>query len=140
MNGRWNRTCLSCPAVCLVLALLVVGCDLPGKPDPADRPVLPGAVTSFDRLYATHCAGCHGASGAYGPAPPLNDPLFVTIIPDDDLRHVIQNGRPGTPMPAFAKRARRGAHVPADRTSCQGDQTEVEGGRRHFPIRLLRMN
>jgi mono/diheme cytochrome c family protein len=68
---------------------------------PADQ------VTNFDTLYRTHCAGCHGADGKLGPAPPLNDPLFLALIPDDELLRVIREGRavaPGkkTPMPAFS--------------------------------------
>ena len=38
-----------------------------------------------------------------GPAPPLNDPLFVEIVPDEALLAVIRDGRAGTPMPPFAK-------------------------------------
>jgi cytochrome c oxidase cbb3-type subunit 3 len=88
--------------------LLAAGCDLPGRPNPADRPVPAEQVTHFDALYATHCAGCHGADGQLGPAPPLNDPLFLAIVSDADLLHVITEGRvvsPGvkSPMPAFAR-------------------------------------
>jgi mono/diheme cytochrome c family protein len=64
-------------------------------------------ITDFDTLYKSHCAGCHGADGRLGPAPPLNDPLFLAIVPDAVLEHVIREGRavtPGqkTPMPAFS--------------------------------------
>jgi mono/diheme cytochrome c family protein len=63
-------------------------------------------VKNFDVLYATRCAGCHGAAGNLGPAPPLNDPLFLAIVPDAELLHVIRTGRSvsptqKTPMPAF---------------------------------------
>ena len=98
-KGRW----------CLVplLAVLGAGCDPPGRPRPADRPVPVDQVADFDTLYRTHCAGCHGADGKLGPAPPLNDPLFLAIVPDDELLRVIREGRavaPGkkTPMPAFS--------------------------------------
>lgn len=85
-------------------AALLVGCDLPGKPDPADRPRTPGQVLAFDALFATNCAGCHGADGKLGPAPPLNDPLFLSIVSPEQLTKVIHDGRLGTPMPAFARR------------------------------------
>ena len=91
-----------------LLTTLVIGCDPPGKPSEADRPVPADQVADFDALYKTHCAGCHGADGKLGPAPPLNDPIFLAIVPDAELLHVISEGRtvtPGqkSPMPAFAQ-------------------------------------
>jgi mono/diheme cytochrome c family protein len=38
-----------------------------------------------------------------GPAPPLNDPLFLNIIPVAEVRDLIEKGRPGTLMPAFGR-------------------------------------
>lgn len=87
----------------LLLVALVAGCEPPGKPNPADKPLLPDQILSFDRLFAMNCAGCHGAAGNLGPAPPVNDGLFVAIVPDAALLEVIRNGRGGTPMPAFAR-------------------------------------
>jgi cytochrome c oxidase cbb3-type subunit III len=91
--------------VLLILGLGVcgVGCDFPGKPDPADRPQLPDQVLDFPTLYRMNCSGCHGANGELGPAPPLNSPLFLAIVPTEELSGVIAAGRPGTPMPAFAR-------------------------------------
>jgi mono/diheme cytochrome c family protein len=88
------------------LSILTAGCDLPGKPKEADRPVPANEVMEFNPLYATHCAGCHGADGNLGPAPPLNDPIFLAIVPDEELRRVIAEGRSVTseqksPMPGF---------------------------------------
>jgi mono/diheme cytochrome c family protein len=62
----------------------------------------------FGVLYATRCAGCHGVNGNFGPAPPLNDPIFLAIVPDAELLRVITEGRgvtPGqkSPMPPFAQ-------------------------------------
>lgn len=84
----------------LVLALLACGCTPPGKPTPAG-PARPADVTDFRTLYAANCAGCHGADGTLGPGPPLNDPLFLRIVPGATLLEVVTSGRPGTPMPAF---------------------------------------
>jgi mono/diheme cytochrome c family protein len=91
-----------------LLAALAVGCDPPGKPREADRPVPADQIKGFDVLYRTHCAGCHGADGKLGPAPPLNDSLFLAIVPDAELLRVITEGRTVTPvqkspMPAFAR-------------------------------------
>jgi mono/diheme cytochrome c family protein len=96
----------------LLVLLPLTGCDdAPGKPNPnsPDRPVRPQMVMDFVYLFNQNCAACHGPVvhgqpevGAKGnPAPPLNDPLFLAIVPDDVLRHVIARGRPGTLMAAF---------------------------------------
>jgi cytochrome c oxidase cbb3-type subunit 3 len=92
--------------VTLSCLLLACGCDPPGKPKPGDQPVPADKVSNFDVLYATHCAACHGADGRLGPAPPLNDPIFLAIVPESQLLRVIRDGRgvtPGqkSPMPAF---------------------------------------
>ena len=92
---RSRRTC--CDSV------ECVGCDLPGKPDPADDRHARPDRRALSRCYRRTAAGCHGATGKLGPAPPLNDPLFAAIIPDDELLRVIRDGRTGTPMPAFAR-------------------------------------
>jgi mono/diheme cytochrome c family protein/uncharacterized membrane protein YagU involved in acid resistance len=90
-----------------LLSGLATGCGAaPGKPKPAG-PDRPGEVKDFATLFGTHCAGCHGADGTLGPGPPLNDPLFLRIVPDAELLKVITGGRPGTPMPPF-DRARGG--------------------------------
>jgi mono/diheme cytochrome c family protein len=87
----------------LLWLLLGSGCDLPGKPKPADKPISADQVVDFDGLYRQNCAGCHGADGKLGPAPPLNNTVFLSIVPDRVLLGVINDGRPGTPMPAFAQ-------------------------------------
>ncbi len=99
MNRNWHW---------LFLMAAMSGCDFPGRPNPADRPVTATEVVDFASLYATRCAGCHGADGQLGPAPPLNDPLFLAIVPDAELLRVIREGRvvspaQKTPMPAFAR-------------------------------------
>jgi cytochrome c oxidase cbb3-type subunit 3/ubiquinol-cytochrome c reductase cytochrome c subunit len=91
-----------CHLVALSLALLQ-GCVLPGQPNPADRPVPADQVLEFGVLYRQNCAGCHGSDGKLGPAPPLNDPLFRAIVPEEDLEGVLTGGRKKTLMPAFAR-------------------------------------
>ncbi|HEX3997389.1 MAG TPA: c-type cytochrome [Pirellulales bacterium] len=95
---------LAIAAVCLIgtaIWVVTAGANLPGKPKPADRPVMPESVLDFTALFSTHCAACHGANGTLGPAPPLNDPLFRAIVPQETLQEVISAGRSETPMPGF---------------------------------------
>jgi cytochrome c oxidase cbb3-type subunit 3/ubiquinol-cytochrome c reductase cytochrome c subunit len=86
----------------VVAAGWVAGCDLPGRPRTGDRYVAPQKERNFNVLFQRNCVGCHGADGKLGPAPPLNDKLFLAQIPDEELLRVITEGRPGTLMPAFA--------------------------------------
>jgi cytochrome c oxidase cbb3-type subunit 3 len=93
---------------CLVaLAMLALaGCDaMPGRPRQADRPPLPSEVTAFTALYGQHCAGCHGADGRLGAARPLNDPIYLALVPRARLRTIIAHGVPDTAMPAFSASA-----------------------------------
>ena len=104
-EGRWRL-------LTFLLVVLAGGCDFPGQPREADRPVRADEVKNFDVLYSVRCAGCHGVDGKLGPAPSLNDPIFLAIVPDAELWHVISEGRAvsaaqRSPMPGFA-RARGG--------------------------------
>jgi mono/diheme cytochrome c family protein len=90
----------------LAAVLLLVGCDaLPGKPKPGAHDVVPSQVVAFAALYARHCAGCHGTEGRLGAARPLNDPVYLALVPRERLRQVIAGGVPGTSQPAFAQSA-----------------------------------
>lgn len=86
-----------------VLALLATGCDRLDSRQAVYRPARPDHVLDFASLYRENCSGCHGAEGKLGPAPPLNDSIFSSIVPDTVVKSVITEGRPGTPMPAFAR-------------------------------------
>ena len=63
-------------------------------------------------LYAVSCAACHGAvGGGDGPLaaslsvqpPALRDLAIQGRFTDDDLADLMLRGRPGTPMPGFAR-------------------------------------
>src|SRR5689334_14197028 len=84
-----------------------MGCNvhLPGKPSEGERWRAPEEVADFNELYTTNCAGCHGIDGKLGAARPLNDPLYLSFVPDDALKQVISQGRAGTNMPAFSQQA-----------------------------------
>lgn len=85
-------------------AVWLAACDsLPGKPDPADRPLRPSEVTDLGRLYGENCAGCHGADGQMGAALPLDHPVYLALVDDASLRRIIADGVADTAMPPFAK-------------------------------------
>lgn len=84
-----------------VLLLLAMGCEPPGKPQ--QETTNKEEITDFAELYAGNCAGCHSADGKSGPGRPLNNALYLSIIPRDALRKTIYYGRPGTAMPAWAQ-------------------------------------
>ena len=85
-----------------ITVVTVAGCDaLPGRPDVTKREVVPTEVTAFDALYRRNCAGCHGTDGRLGAARPLNDPVYLALVPADRLRTIIREGVPGSSMPAF---------------------------------------
>ena len=87
------------------------------KPAPqfSTKPVA-GDVAHGRELYASYCAGCHGAEGEGGKgtgvtfsrrrdlpiiAPALNNPGFLSAVSDEMIRHTLQYGREGTPMRSF---------------------------------------
>jgi cytochrome c oxidase cbb3-type subunit III len=101
-NQRPSRSAAVVARLSFIVLALAPGCDLPGQPKLADKPLSEDKVVDFNRLYRRNCTGCHGTNGTLGPAPPLNDAVFLAIVPDSVLLRVISEGRPGTPMPAFA--------------------------------------
>ena len=54
------------------------------------------------RLYASSCAGCHGAKGEGGEGPALNNQVLLGSATDTYLVETISNGRRGTAMSEFA--------------------------------------
>lgn len=83
---------------------LLAGCNLPGKPKAGPEVPRPEAILSYQTLYATNCAGCHGANGQLGPATNLANPVYQALIDDATLRDVIANGEEGTLMPGFSEK------------------------------------
>ena len=72
-----------------------------------------GDIKHGKELFASHCAGCHGASGEGGHgtgvtfsrrrdlpiiAPALNNAGFLAAATDEMMRHTLIYGREGTPM------------------------------------------
>ncbi len=61
----------------------------------------PAAVERGGKLFATHCAGCHGASAKGGPGAP--DLIRSVLVLDDEkgilIAPVLREGRPDQGMP-----------------------------------------
>jgi mono/diheme cytochrome c family protein len=87
--------------VVAAVTMALAGCDLPGKPSEADRPLRPAQVIDFATLYGENCAGCHGANGTLGAARPLRDPVYLASIGADRLLQITANGVPNSLMPGF---------------------------------------
>jgi cytochrome c oxidase cbb3-type subunit 3 len=101
MTGQYR---VAAVYISIVALGCIAGCDwMPGKPKEAERWVPSTQVVQFAMLYAHHCSGCHGADGRLGAARPLNDPLYLALVNEDTLHRVIEQGVPGTNMPAFAQ-------------------------------------
>jgi len=94
---KYDRTLL------LAVAVAASACNAaPGRPTADSEVIAPSKIVSFDVLYASNCAGCHGANGSGGLALRLADPVYLAIADDPTIRRVIATGVPGTAMPAFA--------------------------------------
>ena len=90
-------------AAIFAAALALAGCDgLPGRPRPDARELAPTEIMTFAPLYARNCAGCHGQTGRLGAARPLNDPVYLAMVPTERMRQLIATGIPDTAQPAFA--------------------------------------
>ncbi|HEY4313487.1 MAG TPA: c-type cytochrome [Pirellulales bacterium] len=92
---------LCCALAAVALAVMALaGC---GRREALKHFERPGEIRDFVKLFAQNCSGCHGADGKFGPAPPLNDSLFLAIIPDAEFTRVVSQGRTSTLMPAFSR-------------------------------------
>lgn len=82
----------------------LVGCDwMPGKPNQqVDEWKPASAVTDFKTLYTQNCLACHSDGTNLAGSTSLNNPLYLSIIPEAELTDIITNGVKGTLMPAFS--------------------------------------
>ena len=79
----------------------------------AGLPLQAGDRANGARLFALHCAGCHGDGGSAADdptalgkslgAPHLRDPAFLAARSDDDLIATVLKGGKGPGSPAFGK-------------------------------------
>ncbi|RJP32911.1 MAG: hypothetical protein C4547_12995 [Phycisphaerales bacterium] len=77
------------------------------------RYVVPWDLARGRSLFASNCAGCHGAEGKGSWAPELNNEGFLAAATDGMLQATIVRGRRGTAMRPFGE----GAHGLTDLSS-----------------------
>lgn len=85
-----------------LVAVFLTGCEwMPGHPKKADKRPEPHDITSFETLYHQNCRGCHGGEGSGAAVLPLDNELYLSILPKERLREIITRGIPKTSMPGF---------------------------------------
>lgn len=103
MNRSQAASALALAGIAIA-SLLVSSCDPPGKPSPIEaQNENRNDITDFATLFQSNCSGCHGNYGEYGAARPIHDALYLAVIPRQALHDVIEYGRTGTSMPAWAQ-------------------------------------
>ena len=103
MKRKWIRTFV---ALAIISLLTLAACStLNREPRTDAEPVAPSQVSDFGTLYAQNCAACHGAEGRGGASIALANPVYLAIVDEKSLHHVVANGVRGTSMPAFAQSA-----------------------------------
>lgn len=88
--------------ILLITSLALVACDPPGRPKPSAKWEAPHAISDFDTLYRENCLACHSFGATVAASNPMDDPLYLSVLPEEVLRKVVSDGIPGTSMPAFS--------------------------------------
>jgi cytochrome c oxidase cbb3-type subunit 3 len=89
----------------LVLLVALASCDSLDRRVAEPSVVRPSEVTDFHVLYRQNCSGCHGIDGQGALTTAIGSPVYLAIADSASIRRVIEVGRPGTAMPAFAQSA-----------------------------------
>lgn len=92
-------------ALSFVALLAISSCDPPGRRASETAAIRPSDVADFRVLYSENCSGCHGTNGQGALTVGIGTPIYLAIADDATMQHVIEQGRPGTAMQAFAKKA-----------------------------------
>jgi cytochrome c oxidase cbb3-type subunit III len=92
-------------ALLLVVALWAAHGLVAWPQNPRQNPgqkVIQQVSTRGKQTFASTCANCHGLDGRGGErAPNIAENPKVQRLPDAQIEHIIENGVPGTGMPAF---------------------------------------
>src|SRR4051812_47168951 len=82
-------------------AIVAMACAAFGSGPHAQQPPFdPVRLETGARLYASHCATCHGPNGDLTGGVNLRAGQFKRAVTDLDLMNTIVTGVPGTAMPA----------------------------------------
>jgi putative heme-binding domain-containing protein len=66
------------------------------------QPASANSLVEGQRIFATTCAACHGLDARGGErGPDIVNRKDVQQMPDEALLRIVQDGKPGTGMPAF---------------------------------------
>jgi cytochrome c oxidase cbb3-type subunit 3 len=100
-NSTENRHLPWAPMAAVAAVVWLSSLSGCGHRQPGNQSKASQEASHFTMLFGDRCSGCHGADGTLGPAPPLNDPLFLAIVPEHVMKDVVRHGREGTLMTAF---------------------------------------
>lgn len=75
----------------------------PGMPDYAKKWAPPSDVKSLDRLYSENCQGCHGRGEKVAGSIAMDNPTYLAVISEEQLKAIITDGVAHTGMPAFTE-------------------------------------
>jgi cytochrome c oxidase cbb3-type subunit III len=89
----------------LILLVALASCGSPDRRVAEPPAVRPSEVTDFRVLYSQNCSGCHGIDGQGALAVAIGSPVYLAVADNATIRRVIEGGRPGAAMPAFAQSA-----------------------------------
>ena len=98
------RKTITLAALCVTAMLVGTSCETPGQAVEAAA-IRPADIADFRVLYSQNCSGCHGINGQGALTVGIGRPVYLAIADDATIRTTIEQGRPGTPMPAFAQPA-----------------------------------
>lgn len=102
---RKPRKTFTVAGLCVTAMLAVTSCDAPGHQAAETAVIRPADIADFRLLYSQNCSGCHGTNGQGALTVGIGRPAYLAIADDATIRKTVEEGRPGTPMPAFAKKA-----------------------------------
>jgi putative heme-binding domain-containing protein len=84
----------------MVLAAIAAAAQPPAAIEPL-RTAGANDITAGKRIFESQCAWCHGANGAGGTGPSLQNATLRHAANDRSLVDIVRTGIPGTDMPGF---------------------------------------